>query len=134
MADVVVIGSARCKRRNPWGTFLLSLITLGIYYLVWYYKINREMRDYGVENSPGVALLAVTFGVVLIVPPYVSYYKTADRILKSQVRSGTSERIVPVVGLLLLIFFGVFALPYYQSQLNKAWDAEVGKGAATEPS
>lgn len=42
------------KRRNPILTWLVwALITLGIYYFVWWYKINREARDSGVEVKPG---------------------------------------------------------------------------------
>ncbi len=33
-------------------------LTLGIYHLVWWYKINREVRDVGadIEVSPGIAV------------------------------------------------------------------------------
>jgi Domain of unknown function (DUF4234) len=37
----------RVKIRNPWAVALLPLITLGIYHLVWWYRINRELHDYG---------------------------------------------------------------------------------------
>jgi hypothetical protein len=26
------------KIRSPWGVFFLALVTLGIYYLYWYYQ------------------------------------------------------------------------------------------------
>jgi hypothetical protein len=42
-AEVGVIG----KHRNPFLARLVwPLITLGIYHLVWWYKINREVRDF----------------------------------------------------------------------------------------
>ena len=34
------------KTRNPWGVWLLALVTLGIYLLWWYYTINNEIREY----------------------------------------------------------------------------------------
>jgi drug/metabolite transporter (DMT)-like permease len=129
MADAVVINGIYYKRRNPWGVFGLAIITLGIYAIVWYYKINNELKNYGIENRPGIATLAVTLGGLLLVPPFVSYYKSADRILQAQKRAQAEERIIPVLALLLIIVVSVFALPYYQSQLNKVWDAEAGKGA-----
>lgn len=129
MADAVVVNGIYYKRRNPWGVFGLSIITLGIYAIVWYYKINNELRNYGIENRPGIATLAVTLGAVLLVPPFVSYYKSADRILQAQKRAQSEERIIPVLALLLILVVSVFALPYYQSQLNKVWDAEAEKGA-----
>ena len=129
MADAVVVNGIYYKRRNPWGVFGLSIITLGIYAIVWYYKINNELRNYGIENRPGIATLAVTLGALLLVPPFVSYYKSADRILQAQKRAQSEERIIPVLALLLILVVSVFALPYYQSQLNKVWDAEAEKGA-----
>ena len=38
---------APVKVRNPWAVALLPIVTLGIYHLVWWYRINRELRDYG---------------------------------------------------------------------------------------
>lgn len=132
MADSVVIGNVRYKRRNPWGVVGLTLITLGIYYYVWYYKTNNHLRYYGIEVSPAKATLAVSLGAILIVPPFVSYYNTAERIRRAQLKSGTEERIIPVLALLLLIVVSIFGIPYYQSQINKAWDAEAEKGAPVE--
>lgn len=124
MADMVTVGEITYTRRNPWGVFALSVITFGIYFLVWYYKINNEMKNHGTENNPTAAVLAVSVGALIIVPPFVSLYKTADRILETQKRSGAEERIIPVLALLLFIVVSAFALPYYQTQLNKAWDTE----------
>jgi Domain of unknown function (DUF4234) len=42
---------ATAKIRNPWLVALFSLITIGIYYLFWYYFVNREMADYGEANK-----------------------------------------------------------------------------------
>lgn len=129
MADLVVQDGIGYKRRNPWGVFLLSLVTLGVFWVVWWYKINNELRNYGVDNDPGVATLAITLGGLILVPPFVSAYRTADRIRTAQERSGAPERIVPVLALVLVIFVEFFALPYYQFQLNKAWDALAAAGA-----
>ena len=35
------------KVRSPWAVALLPFITLGIYHLVWWYKINKELKAYG---------------------------------------------------------------------------------------
>ncbi len=80
-----------------------------------------------------VATLAVSLGGFILVPPFVSFYKTADRILKTQEQAGASERIAPILGLLLYIVVSIFSLPYYQSQLNKAWDALAAEGAEVRP-
>ncbi len=133
MADLVTVEGIGYKRRNPWGVFGLSLITIGIYYAVWWYKINNEMRNYGIANEPAKATLAVTLGALLIVPPFVSVYNTADRIKQAQDKSAAKERIQPVLALLLFVVVGLFAPVYYQSQLNKVWDALVDHGAPVTP-
>ena len=33
------------KVRNPWLVVLWSLITIGIYHIVWWYKVNKEMKE-----------------------------------------------------------------------------------------
>src|SRR5260370_41727584 len=71
------------KTRNIFLVWLVwPLITLGIYHLVWWYKINREARDLnaGIDVSPGLAVVAVTLGALIIGPPFVSIYRTGERI------------------------------------------------------
>jgi hypothetical protein len=46
MAAVEVkVGSAVVKLRRPWAVGALSLIP--VYWVFWYYAVNREMRDFG---------------------------------------------------------------------------------------
>ena len=49
MSHAVKVGddTAIGKARRPWAVAMLCVLTLGIYACVWYYKINREVRDYG---------------------------------------------------------------------------------------
>jgi len=112
------------KTRNPWGVWLLSLVTLGIYHLYWYYKVNAELRDYNetILVQPGIALMAILFGGLLCgIPPIVSWVKTGGRIAHAQRIAGRLERCSGLVGFLLqLLGFGVV---YYQSQINKVWDS-----------
>jgi len=113
--------------RNPFLVFVWSLLTLGIYYLVWYYKINRELRDAcGIDVSPGVALIAITLGWLVIVPPFVSWYRTFIRIAEAQRAAGVTSEANPVLGFILFVI-AVFLLPvevvYAQDELNKIWRA-----------
>ena len=44
------------KPRNPWLVWLVwPLITLGIYHLVWYFKIHKEMAEFDRRRSVPVA-------------------------------------------------------------------------------
>jgi hypothetical protein len=125
MAERVHVRGTTVKIRNPFLVFVWSVLTVGIYYLVWYYKINRELRDAcGVKVSPGVALIAVTLGWIVIVPPFVSWYRTFERIVEAQRSAGVASEASPVLGFILYVI-AVFVLPveviYAQDELNKVW-------------
>ena len=111
------------KTRNIWLTWLIwPLITLGIYHLVWYYKINREARDFdeNITVEPVVSLLAITVGWIIIIPPYVSIYRTGERIAQMQEDAEMERTCNGWIGLVLSFFFGLYSL-YYQYELNRIW-------------
>jgi hypothetical protein len=125
MAERIQVRGTTVKIRNPFLVFVWSLLTAGIYYVVWYYKINRELRDAcGVDVSPVVALIAVTLGWIVIVPPFVSWYRTFERIVTAQRSAGVASEASPVLGFILYVI-AVFVLPveviYAQDELNKVW-------------
>lgn len=112
------------KDRSPASVLGLSIITLGIYYLVWYYKINSEIRrhDPDIKVSPGWAVAAISVGAILLfIPPLVSSYTTAARIRQMQLDDGATQTISPVVALLLHIFLGIGYPLYIASQLREHW-------------
>jgi hypothetical protein len=128
VAEQIQVAQTTVKIRNPFLVFLWSLVTLGIYYVVWYYKINRELRDAaGIDVSPGVALIAVTIGWLVIVPPFVSWYRTFVRIAEAQRKADISSEASPVLGFILFVI-AVFLVPievvYAQDELNKVWRAD----------
>lgn len=111
------------KHRNIVLVWLVwPLITLGIYHLVWYYKINREARDFDarIEANPLVSLIAITIGVLVIVPPFVSVYKSGGRIAQMQRAAGLDPTASGLIGLILMFVFGLQSL-YYQHELNRIW-------------
>jgi uncharacterized membrane protein HdeD (DUF308 family) len=124
MATTHTIASTQVKSRHPLGPLGLSIITLGIYGLVWYYKINKEVRGVTGAGSPGTSLLAITLGAFLIVPPIVSWFNTAERIRQTQDRANVSSPISAVLAVVLLFipFVNMFATAYLQSGLNRAWE------------
>jgi len=111
------------KTRNIWLVWLIwPLITLGIYHLVWYYKINREARDFdeNIDVKPELSLLAVLIGWIIIIPPFVSIYRTGERIAQMQEDAGMERSCSGVIGLVLAFFAGLYSL-YYQYELNRIW-------------
>ena len=135
MAEEVTIRGTNqvAKIRNPLGVLGLSLITLGIYQIFWWYYINSEMNELGstydddyLENSPGVATLAVTLGVLLIIPPFVSLWRTCKRIERSQERVIGSNNFSPLLAFILAFIplVNLAVAPMMQSNLNQAWERQ----------
>src|SRR5882762_4127036 len=99
MAEELQVGTTRVKIRNPFGVFVLSIVTLGIYYVVWYYKVNRELRDAArIDVNPVAAVLAVSIGWLIVVPPFVSWYRTFQRIQQAQRQGGLRSEVNPILG------------------------------------
>jgi len=111
------------KVRSPIGVWLLSLITLGIYGCVHWYKVNREIHEYdtSVEVSPAKAVLAFVPGALLCgIPPLISMYNTGERTNQVQTRAGINPSASGALTLVLGILLG-FQGFYVQDQLNKIW-------------
>ncbi|MER6549667.1 DUF4234 domain-containing protein [Streptomyces sp. NPDC001250] len=111
------------KHRNFFLVWLVwPLLTLGIYFFVWYYKINREARDFDqrIDVSPVGAMLVQLIGWILVVPPFISTYRTGKRIAQMQRAAGLPGSCNGWIGLILMFVAGLQAL-YYQHELNQIW-------------
>jgi hypothetical protein len=117
------------KIRSPWAVALLPIITLGIYHLVWWYRINRELRDYGrakgydLGQNPTASLLALFPGGIIIVPALITYWRGTKRV-QGAARIAGKE---PPNGWVALILYLLIALGFYaylQVSLNDVWRSE----------
>jgi hypothetical protein len=136
MAEEVAIPDVdyRPKIRSPWAVALLPFVTFGIYHLVWYYKINKEMASLGrargksdeLGDNPGKSLLAVTLGALVIVPAIISFVHTFQRIQATQRLLNGGEVINGWIGLILYLVVSPATAAYMQSGLNSSWQAAVG--------
>ena len=139
MAEEVPIGSEKpAKIRSVWFVALIGLITLGIYFVFWWYFINREMADYGrakdrheLGDSPGKSVLAITLGALILVPAIMSIVNTFRRVQTTQRMTGETSVINGWIGVLLLFVISPAFYAYMQSGLNAAWRAELGRSAET---
>jgi len=138
MAEEVAIAGteARAKLRNPLGVVGLSIITIGIYYIFWWYFINREMRDLGrargtdLGQNPTNSVLALTLGALIIVPAVWTLVTTCQRIQRTQEVAGVQRPADWPIIFILLLFIGPVGVWYAQRELNKAWNAQAGAGSA----
>ncbi|MGS0688360.1 DUF4234 domain-containing protein [Nakamurella sp. GG22] len=100
-----VLLGAQMKLRNPLLVWLVfPVITLGIYSLVWYFKIHNEMLRFDPRQpiKPAGSLLTVMFGGIIIVPPFVSYFNTGNRIATAQRAAGLPATSNPWIGFVLI--------------------------------
>ena len=134
--EVQIAGTSEvAKIRNPLAPALLPFVTFGIYTLVWYYKINKEMAELGkatgrteeLGDSPGTSLLAITLGALIIVPAILSTYHTMQRqqALRSMTTPG-DDGLEAGLGLVLWLFISPVAIYMLQDSLNKGWQAQAG--------
>ena len=138
MAQVVPIQGteATAKVRSVVWVIVLELVTVGIYGFFWWYFIHRELRDYGrakgtteLGTSPGKSLLAITLGLLIIVPALISIYNGFKRVQAAQRLTG-SEPINGWIGLILFLVFYPALMGYMQSGLNPVWQAQAGSTEA----
>ena len=106
------------KMRDPLRGWLLLIVTLGVYYLVWYYRINRELRDFDplMKVRPALGMLAQLVPVVGL----VGVYRTGQRIRQAQITAGLSPDASGEIGVETAILFAM-VVPYYNSELNRLW-------------
>jgi hypothetical protein len=141
MAEEVQIAgtNATAKVRNPLGTVGLSFITIGVYYVFWWYFINREMRDLGrarnvdLGQNPTNSVLALIPGSIVIVPAIVTLWTTSARIENSQETVGIDRRASGPIIFILLLLIGPVGIWYAQSELNKVWEAQRSGGGLPQP-
>ncbi len=120
--EVVITGSAyRPKIRSLWGVALLPFVTFGIYFLVWYYKVNKEM-----------VVLAVSLGSFVVVPAIISLIHTFQRIQATQRLARDGGVLDGWIGLVLYLVCSPAMCAYMQSGLNESWQA-LRSGPPVEP-
>ena len=120
---------SRVKIRSPWAVALLPIVTLGIYHLVWWFRINRELQDYGrakgydLGQNPTNSLLALFPGALIIVPALITYWRGTKRVQGAERLAGRE----PLNGWIALILYLLLApgfWAYLQVALNEVWRTE----------
>ncbi len=129
-AEDITVRGVRARTRGPVITWLLLVVTLGIYGLFHWYYINREMRDVSAAmgrpfgNAPGMSVLALFPGGILIVPAIWTWVTTARRArdLRVMALDGRAGEVTSVPLAVLLGFIYGLNHPYLQASLNATYD------------
>ena len=112
---------------------VLGVVTLGIYVVVWWYFVNRELADLGrargtaeLGDNPALSTLALFPGALVLVPAVWTTVTTFRRVQAAQRLSGAS----PINGWLGLVLYLVLSPAFYaymQSGLNGVWRSQAGR-------
>ncbi|MFB3738363.1 MAG: DUF4234 domain-containing protein [Candidatus Velamenicoccus archaeovorus] len=135
MAETVTIAGQSYLKRNPLGVLGLTFITLGIYGLYWYYKVNEEIQRYTRDDtiSPVRSLMALIFGWLIIVPPFIAVYNTARHVQDMEQAIGVQQQIEPAIAIVLLLVISILIGIYVQEHLNRVWDRASGGATLATP-
>ena len=95
----------------------LTIITLGIYGLVWSYKTFQEMKDYSGEGVGGLV------GLLLGFVPFVTLFLLPSEVKGLYDRDAHASPVSPTTGLWVLVPFvgGLVWLFKVQGALSDYW-------------
>ena len=161
MAHDVTLEGRPYRVRHPIGVILLGIVTLGLFFLYWYYRANDDVRMYVRDYSirPFVATLAVLAAWILapvalaaaiwaeaplivttvllfllaLVGMLTSYLHTMDRVRRAQERAGVEAPVSVGLGFVLFALMPMVGSGYAQAALNAAWTAPDADRARREP-
>jgi Domain of unknown function (DUF4234) len=123
-------GRTPVKIRSPWAVALLPIITLGIYHLVWWYRVNRELRDYGrakgydLGQNPTASVLALFPGAIVVIPALVTYWRGTKRVQGAARIAGREPQVNGWIALILYVLLSPAFWAYLQVSLNDVWRAD----------
>jgi hypothetical protein len=130
--EIAIRGSNEVgKIRGFVSVLLLTIVTIGIYGLVLYYKQNKELAELGkargteeLGTNPGLSILAVTLGVFLIVPPFVSMWGTWKRQDRARKMFGVTDGMDPGLGFIIYLLFSPLGVYFFLAGQNAVLRAQ----------
>lgn len=123
MTDQQVVRGPIGKQRNGIVVVLLSIITFGIYWLVYVYKTHHEIKQHsGVGLGGGLALvLAIFLG-------FLAPFLLGNDVRAARAQAGLADRVSWLTGFWSLIpLLGAFIFAAkLQNALNEYWATQGG--------
>jgi hypothetical protein len=161
MAHDVTLEGRPYRVRHPIGVIVLGMVTLGLFFLYWYYRANDDVRMYVRDYSirPLVSTLAVLAALILapialaaaiwgeaplivatallfllaVVGMLTSYLHTMRRVRRAQERAGVEAPVSVGLGFVLFALMPMVGSGYAQAALNAAWTAPAADRSRREP-
>ena len=126
------------ERREPGLVLLFSILTCGIYYYWWVYKVSAEVQEFlGEPDTPPIielVLAALTCGLYL----FYWDWKIAEKIDRMRGQVGLAPTNSALLYLVLNILgagpvygLGLLVPMIEQGHLNEVWNAARGGGSVS---
>ncbi|MBM4713665.1 hypothetical protein GS551_22845 [Rhodococcus hoagii] len=118
--------STSIRKQGAWGLWWLTVVTLGIYYFVWYDRIGRELAAATGEERAGW-----TRWWSQIIPVYglIGLSRTAKRLNRAHEAVGSPVRVSPVMTWLWSGIWFASTTRYIQRRVNMLADIHVSRSA-----
>jgi hypothetical protein len=125
MAQEVTFGKGgEGKIRSFWVGLGLVIVTLGIYAPCWYYFVNNELKDVGIDkedqnlgqSSPTMSVVALVFGsFTFYIAALLSVYNYGQRIKRAQRLTDIpkQDQIDPTIAFLLYFPGALLIVPLF---------------------
>jgi hypothetical protein len=118
------------KIRSPWAVWCLSVLTLGVHYLVWYVRLNKE-----IAGAAGVDVTVRTVGLWLSqcvpIANWVSLAHTARRLQTALELAAAETSVSAGRTMLASLWFGSHTR-YLQRRANELWRALDNQAVAAQ--
>ncbi len=110
------------KTRSPMAVAIFTIITLGIYGIVWNYKVGNEVKNYSGEGLGGVLWLVIAL-VAGFVMWFIAPSEVANNLYK---REGMEPPVSGKTGFWMLVpLAGLFIwASKVQGALNRFWQSK----------
>ncbi|MFC6010239.1 hypothetical protein [Nocardia lasii] len=115
------------KQRSPWGGWWLIGITIGIYYLVWFHKVNAELA--AATGQPHAAW-GRWWNQIIPIWGCVGIYRTAQRINEAHAARNSSVQVSPLIAWLVAPIWFFSQQRYLQRRVNSLGDLIAAQGSA----
>lgn len=115
------------RKQGTIGLWWLVVITFGVYYFVWYQRVNRQLSALTDEKVPANGKWWSQ-----LIPFYslVGLHKTAKRLNTALAVVGSTTRVSPVATWLVWTWLFVRPAGYLQKRINVLHGIQVAKANA----